>query len=617
MCGISGFSDFTKDYSRETHYYSDILTIMHQTQHHRGPDAHGVWLDSHVGFSHARLSIIDLDNGKQPMLRTIGEHTWAIVYNGELYNTEELRNQLMLHGWEFHTKCDTEVILVAYLEYGEAFVEKLNGIFAFAIWEPREEQLLLYRDRSGVKPLFYSVWGSQLYFASEIKAILTCPGVKARLDNEGLNEVFSMGPARTYGCGIFKGMKEVLPGNYIIWSREGLRQICYWKLTSHPHEDDYETTVAKTSHLVIDSIKRQMISDVPICTFLSGGIDSSLVSAVCASELKKKGVRLNTFSFDFAGNDENFQSNDFQPSRDRPYADKMVEHLDSHHQYLYCTTNMQSDLLKDSVDAHDLPNMADVDSSLLYFCSQVKQQYKVALTGECADEIFGGYPWFHKKECFEANTFPWTMNLDARKVLLNDEFLDFLNMEEYVANRYEASCKETPRLNEDSPEEARRREISYLNQKWFMQTLLNRMDRTSMFSGLEARVPFADHRILEYVWNVPWDMKTRNGIVKGLLRECGQDYVPDEILYRRKSPYPKTYDKKYESLLVKRVRELLADPSSPILQFLDRKKLDRFILAPSDYGKPWYGQLMAGPQMLAYIWQIDYWMRKYKIDVVH
>ncbi len=344
-------------------------------------------------------------------------------------------------------------------------------------------------------------------------------------------------------------------------------------------------------------------------------MDSSLVSAGCASELKKKGERLTTFSFDFVGNDRYFKANSFQPSLDRPYVDQMAEYLGSDHRYLECSIQDQADYLKQSVDAHDLPAMADVDSSMLYFCSLVKPHSNVALTGECADEIFGGYPWFHKEECFKADTFPWTMDLAARKVLLKDEFVDYLGMEEYVAARCEASVSETPRLESDTAKEARRREIAFLNQKWFMQTLLDRMDRASMYSGLAARVPFADYRIIEYVFNVPWDMKTRDGVVKGLLRECGKDYLPPEVLCRRKSPYPKTYDTRYEALLADKVRKILSDSSSPVLPFLDRRKVDAFLASPSDYGKPWYGQLMAGPQMLAYIWQIDYWMRKYQIKL--
>ena len=359
-----------------------------------------------------------------------------------------------------------------------------------------------------------------------------------------------------------------------------------------------------------------MVSDVLICTFLSGGVDSSLVSSICALELKKQGKRLTTFSFDFINNDKFFKANTFQPSRDRPFVEKMVQYLDSEHHYLECDNQTQADGLYDSVLAHDLPAMGDIDSSMLQFCSMVKEYNKVALTGECADEIFGGYPWFHKKECFKAHTFPWTMDLEARKALLKDSFLDYLEMDDYVRNAYERSVAETPRLAEDTFEEARRREIAYLNLRWFMQTLLNRMDRASMYSGLEARVPFADHRIIEYVWNVPWNMKTRDGVVKNLLRQSGKGLVPDEILFRRKSPYPKTYDTAYEALLADRVQEMISDSSCPVMEFLDRRKLERFLTNPSDYGKPWYGQLMAGPQMLAYILQINFWLKTYQIEIL-
>ncbi len=460
------------------------------------------------------------------------------------------------------------------------------------------------------------IFDHEVVFSSEIKGIFAYPGIEPKVDKEGLNEVFSIGPAKTYGKGVFKGIDELLPGYYMMFSPSGVHSNCYWKLESHVHEDDYATTVEKTKELLIDSIKRQMVSHVPICTFLSGGVDSSLVSAVCAAELAKKGEQLNTFSFDFVGNEKYFKASSFQPSQDRPFVDIMVKHLNSNHRYLECSIQDQTNCLKDSVDARDLPAMADIDSSILYFCSKVKQYNKVALTGECADEIFGGYPWFHKKECFEANTFPWTMDLEARKVLLKDDFIEYLDMDDYVAKTYAKSVNETPKLAEDTPQEARRREIAYLNQKWFMQTLLDRMDRTSMYSGLEARVPFADHRLIEYVWNVPWEMKTRNDVVKSLLRECGIGLIPDDVLFRRKSPYPKIYDKNYETLLASMVTEIMEDSSSPVLQFLDRKKVETFLKSPSDYGKPWYGQLMAGPQMLAYVVQINYWMQKWNIKVV-
>lgn len=615
MCGIGGFYHPHTDYDKHPEYYRTILENMNKIQRHRGPDDSGISLTAHFGLSHARLSIIDLTTGHQPMFKRAGDYLYGIVYNGELYNTAELKHDLMGKGWHFTTTSDTEVILTGFIEYGPNFVKRMNGIFAFAVTDPIHQSLYLFRDRSGVKPLYYAHRGEETIFASELKGLFAHPDIKPVIDRKGLNEVFSIGPAKTYGCGVFKGIDELLPGHYLLCTPEGNHLTRYWQLSSHPHEDSYDTTIEKTASLIYDSVSRQMVSDVPICTFLSGGVDSSLVSAICAKELKKQGKQLNTFSFDFTGNDKNFKASSFQPSQDRPYVDKMVEFLGSNHNYLECQSETQADLLYDSVKAHDLPPMADVDSSMLYFCSLVKNYNKVALTGECADEIFGGYPWFHKKECFEANTFPWTMDLNARKVLLNDDFLDLLQMDDYVAATYAKSVAETPRCADDTPEEARRREISYLNLKWFMQTLLTRMDRTSMYSGLEARVPFADHQIIEYVWNVPWDIKTKDGVVKHLLRESGRGLVPDEILFRRKSPYPKTYDRNYEALLVQRIKEMMHDGSSPVMQFLSKRKIQEFLSSPSDYGKPWYGQLMAGPQMLAYILQVNYWLKEYKIDV--
>lgn len=206
--------------------------------------------------------------------------------------------------------------------------------------------------------------------------------------------------------------------------------------------------------------------------------------------------------------------------------------------------------------------------------------------------------------------------MDTRKQLLSNDLLSKVNLEEYVRSIYEKSIAETPRLEGEDKWEARRREIAYLNLKWFMVTLLDRMDRTSMFSGLEARVPFADHRIVEYIWNVPWEMKSPKGVVKGLLRDASKDLLPNEILYRRKSPYPKTYHPEYEKLLGAELLEVLSDSNSPIYPLLDKKKVENYLSSPLDYSKPWYGQLMAGPQLIAYMLQVNYWLKKYNIEIV-
>ena len=353
-----------------------------------------------------------------------------------------------------------------------------------------------------------------------------------------------------------------------------------------------------------------MVSDIPICTFLSGGLDSSLVSSIVSSNLGDK--KLNTYSFDFVDNDINFKANSFQTTRDRPFVDIMTEYIGSNHKYLECNNADQINCLFEAVDARDMPCMADVESSMLYFCRLVSRECKVTLTGECADEIFGGYPWFHRTDMLNQNTFPWSYDMNARTYLFKKDFIDELNIDDYVKNAYETSVGECEYLNDENETETLRRKVTWLNIKWFMMTLLTRMDRCSMFSGLEARVPFADYRILEYVFNIPWEYKCYHNQTKSLLVECGKKYLPDEILYRKKTPYPKTYDPNYEKMLGQMVLEEYN--SNLFLQtIIDKEKLLSFVNSPKDYGKPWYGQLMAGPQMLAYILQIGYWLRKYNL----
>lgn len=616
MCSISGFYNPSANFDGQRDYFLHILDKMKACLLHRGPDENDRLLCSHCGLAHTRLSIIDLANGHQPMTKRIHDYSYHIVFNGEIYNLPALRHELELHDVTAKTNSDTEILLLSFLTFGADFVKKVDGIFAFAIYDERHNTLTLFRDSFGVKPLFYTIQDGTVIFSSEPKGCFQFPNVDAILDRNGMNEILALGPARNPGSGVFRGFHEVLPGTYVTCSPYGIHKTVYYRLKSHPHFDSYEETVEKTSFLVQDAICRQMVSDVPICTFLSGGVDSSVVSAVCAKELKKQGKQLTTFSFDFKENDKYFKANSFQPSQDRPYVDQMVEYLHSDHHYLECDTQMQADLLTRSVDAHDLPCMVDIDSSLQYFCAKVSHTHKVVLTGECADEVFGGYPWFHREEMLNSGTFPWTPSLEPRKALLAKDFIQTLNMDRYVKESYEKAISEINVLPEENEVETSRRRIGYLNIRYFMQTLLNRMDRTSMFSGLEARVPFADRTLVDYVFNIPWEMKAKDGIVKNILRQASSDLLPHEILFRRKSPYPKTYNPYYENLLADRLRATLQDSKCPLHDLLNHTALKQFLSNPKDYGKPWYGQLMAGPQMIAYLLQIDYFLRKYNVRII-
>lgn len=613
MCGISGFCNFHDNYMVSKEKWTNVLIDMRTALAHRGSDQTGEYLSENVGLSHTRLSIRDVAGGVQPMCRKANGADYVIVYNGEVYNTDEIVPGLKEKGYAFETTGDTEVILNAYIEYGPACASMLNGIFAFAIWDGRTRRLMLCRDRLGVKPLFYTLQDGLLVFGSEIKALFQHPNVVPQADEDSFREIFSVGPARSPGNGVFKGVHEIQPGNLAVFSWDGFSERSYWTLEARPHADSYEQTVEQVSFLVRDAIRRQMVSDVPVCSFLSGGLDSSIVTAAASAFMEENGNTLNTFSFDFAENDRFFLSNQFQPTRDRPFVDMLLSRLPVRHTYLECDDETLADLLSAAVQAKDLPGMTDVDASLLYFCSLVKKHNKVALTGECADEIFGGYPWFYREELLHADGFPWSHDISARTCLLRDDVIAALSLEDYGRQRYEDALKTVPQLSGESGEEQRRREISYLNIRWFMQTLLDRMDRASMACGLEARVPFADHRIVEYLYNVPWDMKYRNGVEKALLRDACVGLLPPEVLYRKKSPYPKTYNPAYEAILSRRFQEILEDRSAPVNRFIDKGKAERFLRSPKDYGKPWFGQLMAGPQMIAYMLQVNDWMEHYQI----
>lgn len=611
MCGIVGWINFETDLSAQ----DKMINQMTEKIQHRGPDQAKTWCDQHVAFGHKRLIVVDPEGGLQPMTCVQNDKNFVLIYNGELYNTEDLRVELLANGWTFNSHSDTEVLLKSYLEWGEKAVEKLNGIFAFAIWNPEDEQVFLARDRLGVKPLFYTETEDSFLFSSEIKALLAHDQVEPVIDKDGLQEILALGPSRTPGHGVFKGIKELRAAHLATYDRTGLDIRRYWNVTSKLHEDSLEETAANVRKLFIDSVERQLISDVPIGTFLSGGVDSSAITAVAAKYLaKEKEQKLLTFSIDFEDNKQYFEKNDFQPSRDADFIDKVVDaHQTEQHTFTLDNKTMV-ELLKDAVIARDLPGMADVDSSLLWFCRQTKDYVTVALSGECADEIFGGYPWFYRENDLNRTGFPWIRSNSLRNKLIDSELREKLDLDNYRLKRYQETIDESPTLEEDTPLEAKRREMFYLNMQWFMPTLLDRKDRMSMASGFEARVPFSDHRLVEYVWNIPWEMKTHQNQEKGILRKALEGLLPDEILYRKKSPYPKTYHPAYTKAVVDWMKDILADPNARMFEVFDRAAIERLVETEGEsIEEPWFGQLMKGPQLLAYLAQFDYWMRAYNV----
>ena len=604
MCAIAGAVGLRVDEAAEKKMLSTMVR--------RGPDAQGVFRQGACTLLHRRLAVIDPEGGAQPMGLCWAGEEYTLVYNGELYNTDSLRRELESLGHRFLGHSDTEVVLHAYAEFGEKCLERFNGIFAFAVWEKAAERLFLARDRIGVKPLFYRLHEGGLLFASELKTILAYPGVPVELDETGAAQLILMGPGRIPGSGVFRGMQELESGCCAWYAGGRLSCRRYWKLKDREHRESFAETAQRVRELVTDAIRRQMVSDVPIGTFLSGGLDSSIISAVCAGEMDKEGQRLRTFSVDYRDNERYFQPGKFQPNSDGHFIRVMEGALNSRHNWTVLSPEDLADCLEEATVARDLPGMADVDFSLLAFCREIRKNVTVALSGECADEIFGGYPWYRDPEVRAKAGFPWSQTTAQRAKLMTQRLSKNGSPEGYVMDAYLDTCRQSDILPENSPAEIRMKEMVNLNFRWFMQTLLDRKDRMSMYSGLEVRVPFCDYRIAEYLYGVPWEFKDYRGREKGLLRHAVRDLIPEEIVQRKKSPYPKTFDPHYEQLMELRLQQVLTDNENPLFCLIDREHLLSFLAQENEW--PWYGQLMRRPQTMAYLLQIEFWLRKYQVD---
>jgi len=613
MCGIAGWID----YSRDLRNNEDIINKMTGTLVRRGPDAEGIYLKENVCLMHRRLIVIDPENGIQPMTIEKGNTSYTIVYNGELYNTQELRDELASFGYRFRGHSDTEVLLTAFVHWGESCLEKLNGIFAFGVWNDTSKTLFLARDRMGVKPLFVYSYPDGIIFGSELKTLLANPLVKPRVDNDGLKEIFLLGPGRTSGKGVIKGVTELKPAEFLVYGQKtGLKVRKYWSLKACEHTDDVKTTIEKTRFFITDAVRRQLVSDVPLCCFLSGGLDSSIISKIASDEyLSGNKGRLHTYSVNYVDNQQYFQKNVFQPSSDEEYIQMMVNDTGTRHHEVILDNEDLEKHLGDAVHARDLPGMADVDSSLLLFCREIKKEFTVAVSGECADEIFGGYPWYHNRDILFRDTFPWSQSLDLRQSILKPGLLK--GGEEYVKQQYSDTINAADILPGEGELEVRMRQMFMLNLNWFMQTLLDRKDRMSMYSGLEVRVPFCDHRLVEYAYNMPWSIKSLNGREKGIVREAMKGILPDEIIWRKKSPYPKTHNPRYLKAVKSSLQNILNDSGSPLVQLINRQKVQEIIDTDGNaLSMPWYGQLMTGTQLMAYLIQVDIWLRAYRIEIV-
>lgn len=606
MCGIAGILSNDIDLRGQKPLIEDISNTLKM----RGPDAKGEYITADTALIHRRLSVIDVEKGSQPM--RFGKY--IIVYNGELYNTDEVRNELKSFGYSFDTHCDTEVVLKAFDRWKEDSVKRLNGIFAYAVYDEKEKSLFAARDRIGVKPFYYTKKKNTFAFASRIKSLLLVPNVSRKVDEEGINEIFMLGPAKTIGKAVFKDISELPPAYYLTYKDGRLDIKQYWRITAEENHETEKEAQEHTYALVKDSVERQLVSDVPLAAFLSGGLDSSIITKIASDKYAERGERFNTYSVDYTDNDLYFKKSAFQPNKDSDYIGLMSGAVNSVHHNVVLNNIDVADALAQATDARGVPGFADVDSSLLLFCKEVKKDFTVCLSGECADEIFGGYPWYHRKEILFEDCFPWSRTTDVRRSILTDGFLP--KGEEYARNAYEQTLKQTSYLDGENDFDRRMREMFILNMNWFMQTLLVRKDVMSMESSLEVRVPFCDYRLVEYAYNLPWSIKALDGREKGILRKAFENDLPYEIAWRKKSPYPKTHNPEYFKRVCELADVVFEDKSTPLYQWINKSALDRLIENPDSLSEPWYGQLMRVPQIVAYIYQIYVWIKNYKVEFV-
>ena len=604
MCSICGLINFKRDIDEKISKVEKMGRVLK----HRGLDDSGVFEFEFGAFAHNRLSVMDPDNGAQPMSVVYKGKKYTICYNGEVYNFREIKADLEEKGIEFKTNCDTEVVLYSYIIYGEKCAKMLNGIFAFCIYDESKRHIYLARDRFGIKPFFYTFYNDTFYFASEIKSLLTQDEIKPIIDKKGLWQLLFLAPITLSGCSVFKNIYEVEPAYCGVLCADGLRLNKYFELTPEKLDVTPSEAADEVRRLLLDTVNRQVVADVPLCSFLSGGLDSSALSALAAKEYEKRGQKLSTYSFEYEGNKENFKKSLFQPQGDDDFAVYLADVLSTDHTILKVPTKIVAEYLEKAVYHRDFPGQADIDSSLLYFCEQVKKRHTVAMSGECSDEIFGGYPWFYREEMLYSDFFPFIHDPFARiglfddKVVLKDEGFEFLS------GVYKDDINSVKVLESDSSATKTARVATILSVKYFMTNLLERKDRMSMASSLEVRVPFADHRLAQFVYNVPWEIKFENGVEKALLRNAMVDFLPEKILYRKKSPYPKTHNPEYERLVSEMLDEKLKSGDSRLAMLLD---FDVYKALKGKENITWFGQLMQKPQLLAWLLQLEYFLQEY------
>jgi asparagine synthase (glutamine-hydrolysing) len=557
MCGICGIYNF----GNSAPVSDKILIDMNNALSHRGPDDSGIYINKNIAFAHRRLSIIDLENGRQPMANE--DNTVWITYNGEIYNFMELKKQLAEKGHVFKTNCDTEVIIHSYEEYGTDCVLKFNGMFAFAVWDSREKILFLARDRLGIKPLYYTISNGNFVFASEIKALLRHPSVKTEVEKKSIPEYLfctSLLGSNT----MFKNISALPAGHMVLFKNGNNKVTQYWdlELKSAPVDelsfDQYKELIFS---ILDDSVRMRLMSDVPFGSLLSGGLDSSIISALATKHVKQE---LKTFSMEYSRNIEMGTQ-----SLDTKFANLMAKVFKTdHREFIFRPEEYYG--FHEKVTWHMEKPVELTTPSLYLLHNKLKKYVTVVLSGEGSDELFGGYFFFlQNAKDRRLREFPWAPYFDEVSMLLNG------NIEKETGFRESVKYSLDSMLTKHNTEDFLNR-VLYLFIKIYLLEMLERQDKTSMAWGVETRVPFLDHRFVELIVNIPSRYKIKDGSEKYILKESFRGFIPDEILDRKKKPFPFPVD--LRSVISQRndANRLIQSGKSRIADYFDKKRTDDF-----------------------------------------
>lgn len=541
---------------------------------------------------------------------------YIVAYDGDICNKDEIREELIARGDYFNTDEEEEIVLKCYLAFGEEAFNNFEGVFSVGIYNVDDKKLILARDPIGAKSMFFSIVKDDVIFSNNVGNIVKSRYVKPEVTYEGIAELMTLGPSRRQNSAIFRNINQLEPGSFLEFNYPNVAVKKYADFEAFSLNESFEDTVENVREMLVDSILKQYPKDQDVCALLSGGLDSSIVTTVVADVAKEEGNILKTFSVDYEGNETFFKANDFQPNSDGEWIKKMVEFLDIDHTNIRLSSEELVDSLNTAMIARGFPGMGDIDTSLLRFCDKMSERADIGMGGECADEVFGGYPWFHRPALIESDFFPWIRSVTERGEFVNKEIKHNVDIVKFAKDIYSDELKKVPILEGETEKEKRIREIGYLTYRWFLPVLLERQDKMATKANFKIRAPFCNFKLMKYVYNIPWEYRVKGDMEKGLLRTAFKDLLPSEVVERKKSPYPKTFNPKYKELVTRELSHIIENPTSPILDVIDLDNVKRLMYEEETANRPWFGQLMRGPQVMAFLIQVNGWMKEFRVSIV-